>query len=319
MWALRPTLRRLGKPLPRPHDQVLTLPDGRALGFAEYGSPEGKPLFYFHGYPSSRLEAEPLDEMARRRGIRLIALDRPGFGLSAAKPGRQILDWPADVQAFAKSMDIPQFAVLGVSGGGPYALACAYALPRMLTGVGLFASGPPWAAGAHHMSLIRRASSLAANHAPIVLKTGLVMLVHSSRWLASTSPVTRRIAKWLEDRDAKEQVSKMEKTPSQRIDDIMRLLIDEPFAQGADAAVYEAKLLSSQDWGFRFEDVSYGKVRIWHGVRDGNAPMIMIRHMAERLPHCVLYELEGDTHYTMFRHFEPAMLELVGMTAGSLR
>lgn len=65
------------------HNQTFKLPDGRVLGFAEYGSPDGKALLYFHGYPSSRLEGKPVDDMARRRGLRFIAIDRPGFGLSS--------------------------------------------------------------------------------------------------------------------------------------------------------------------------------------------------------------------------------------------
>ncbi|KAG7101183.1 hypothetical protein HYQ44_020447 [Verticillium longisporum] len=123
------------------HCQEFTLPDGRTLGFAEYGDPRGQPLLYFHGFPSSRLEASVMDDMARQRKIRLLALDRPGFGRSSTQPGQQILDWPTDVVAFATGQNIDRFAVMGASGGGPYALACARALPReMLTGVGLFAS-----------------------------------------------------------------------------------------------------------------------------------------------------------------------------------
>jgi pimeloyl-ACP methyl ester carboxylesterase len=55
--------------------------------------------------------------------MRLLALERPGFGLSTPEPNRRILDWPIDVQSFAKGMQLDQIAVMGLSGGGPYAPA----------------------------------------------------------------------------------------------------------------------------------------------------------------------------------------------------
>ena len=192
---VRANLRRLTKFTSRTmatharQNQTFSLPDRRVLGFAEYGVPDGKPVLYFHGYPSSRLEAEPADEMARCRGLRFIALDRPGFGLSTPQPHRRILDWPKDVQAFAKGMRLPPFAVLGLSGGGPFALACAHALPRdMLTAVGLFASGPPWVAGAQHMSLIRRVTCVAAKHWPSGLRVVFDAFVGVLNYLATTGP-----------------------------------------------------------------------------------------------------------------------------------
>ncbi|KAF7542458.1 hypothetical protein G7Z17_g11553 [Cylindrodendrum hubeiense] len=94
-------------------------------------------------------------------------------------------------------------------------------------------------------------------------------------------------------------------------EELVRVLFDEPFAQGAAAAVHEAKLLSSQDWGFKLEDVDYDAVRLWHGAQDTNAPAVMIRYMADKLPHALLREFQGDTHYTMFKHMEAALSELV--------
>ncbi|KPM35880.1 hypothetical protein AK830_g10687, partial [Neonectria ditissima] len=107
-----------------------------------------------------------------------------------------------------------------------------------------------------------------------------------------------------------------ERTIAEVREELVRILLEEPFRQGAEAAVHEARLLSSEDWGFEFEDVDYDAVRMWHGVEDGNAPVAMIRYMAERLPHSVLHEFEGDTHYTMFKHLEGALAELVGQEGG---
>lgn len=305
-------------------NQIFTLPDGRRLGYAEYGDPTGIPLLYFHGYPACRLEAYPLEDMARRQKVRLIALDRPGFGLSTSQPNRIILDWPTDVSNFAKGMQISRFAVIGVSGGGPYALACAHTFTkRRLMGVGLFASAPPWAAGAYHMSVYRRVMSLMASHWPGGLQALLNGLVRATQWITSTRPVMRRIESWLEHKKhektgAVENVLQdaaiglqEKKTTSDRRLELINALLDEPFAQGAEAAVHEAKLLSSMDWGFPFEDVKFRSVRSWHGAKDQNAPATMIRYMAERLPHCIYHEFDDDTHYTMYKHLEGAIAEIM--------
>lgn len=122
-----------------------TLPDGRVLGFAEYGDPKGNTLFYFHGAPSSRLSIRWAHRLALERRIHLIAPDRPGYGLSTFQPNRRIVDWPADVQSLAHHLGLQQYAVLGMSGGGPHALACARVIPeKVLTQVGMVASVVPW-------------------------------------------------------------------------------------------------------------------------------------------------------------------------------
>src|SRR5438552_17010722 len=103
----------------------ITLRDGRRLGYAEYGDPAGVAVFYFHGTPGSRLEGTIADEAAKRLRVRLIAIDRPGVGLSTFKPRRKLRDWPADVIALADALGIDRFAIVGLSGGGPHALAGA--------------------------------------------------------------------------------------------------------------------------------------------------------------------------------------------------
>jgi pimeloyl-ACP methyl ester carboxylesterase len=108
----------------------VTLPDGRALGYAETGDPDGDPLLLFHGFPNSRAFAALFDAVGRERGLRVLAPDRPGFGVSDPSPGRTLSDWPADVAAFADALGLDSVPVLGVSGGGPYALACGAELDR---------------------------------------------------------------------------------------------------------------------------------------------------------------------------------------------
>jgi pimeloyl-ACP methyl ester carboxylesterase len=224
-------------------------------------------------------------------------------------------------------MGLDRFAVMGLSGGGPFALACAHALPKdMVAGVGLFASGGPWEAGTHHMSLMRRLTRTLAVYWPSGLGVMLSLLVRGFRAIATSGPIVRRLDAWLEAQD-KKKMEKEKKESAESIGDdtssekpkksleerrkyLFDVLMDEPFAQGADATVLEADLLSAPDWGFKFEDVDFDPVRIWHGAKDGNSPIAVMRYLAQRLPHGVLTEYENDTHYTMFAHLEEALTEL---------
>lgn len=299
-------------------NQTYVLPDGRKLGFAEYGPRNGRPLLCFHGYPSSRVEAEPLSKAAHARGIRILSLDRPGFGISSPQPGRRIVDWPQDVHDFARGMGLEKFAVMGTSGGGPYALVCgAKDAPtrNLLTGVGLFASAPPWIAGPQHMEAYRRWLVALAHRWPSCLAWLLRATVSTINWIASWPSIQRRIDTLLDTLHEKASGSKPEEMSTEakakRRERLLQLLMNEPFRQGADAAVHEAKLLSAPDWGFDFADVSFQPVRIWHGAKDANSPAVMIRYLAERVPGSVLTEFEDDTHYTMFPRFETALDELL--------
>ena len=128
-------------------DLRLRLSDGRTLGYAQYGVPDGKPLFVFHGSPGSRLQVRAAHAPALARGIRIIAPDRPGLGLSTRLPGRQVADWPSDVRELADALNIARFAVIGVSGGGPYVAACAWGLPERITRAGIVSGVAPPAPG----------------------------------------------------------------------------------------------------------------------------------------------------------------------------
>jgi pimeloyl-ACP methyl ester carboxylesterase len=114
--------------------QSFRLPDGRALTYAEYGALRGKPTFYFHGTPGSRLEPLLLDnDKLVKADIRLIACDRPGMGGSDFQPGRGFSYWPADIVAIADHLGLGKFGVFGVSGGSGYVAACARFIPEWLT------------------------------------------------------------------------------------------------------------------------------------------------------------------------------------------
>jgi len=131
-----PTLERSG---------CIRLPDGRKMGYAEYGDPTGRLVLYFHGTPGSRVEARLISEETDAAGIRLVAVERPGIGLSDYQVGRRVLDCPPDIERFVAALGYEgtSFGVVAMSGGAPYALACVKCIPHRLTHVALVSGHTP--------------------------------------------------------------------------------------------------------------------------------------------------------------------------------
>lgn len=154
------------------NDQSITLSDGRLLGFQGLGAPDGRPLFFFHGTPGSRLVFSPNDPIAQIPGLHLIIPDRPGYGLSDPQPGRTLLDWPGDVAELADHLGLDAFAVAGESGGGPHALACAYRLAdRVTMALALSSPAPAGFKGASRgLSLGNRVGLLLGRYAPWLVR-----------------------------------------------------------------------------------------------------------------------------------------------------
>ncbi|MFF3558817.1 alpha/beta fold hydrolase [Streptomyces sp. NPDC002574] len=152
------------------------LRDGRTLHFYDTGPAAGGddlPVVWLHGTPNVGEPPQPLFEAARKRGIRWFSYDRPGYGGSTPHPGRDIAAAAADVAAVADALGIGRFAVLGHSGGGPHALACAALLPdRVVATVGgsglapYGAEGLDWFAGMCPSSLAELRASV-AGRAPL--------------------------------------------------------------------------------------------------------------------------------------------------------
>lgn len=120
-------------------DTAMTLPDGRSLAYTDCGAPAGPLVVYFHGAPTSRLDLAGLEESFSALGVRAVSPDRPGYGRSSPQAGRGFSDWSHDVAALADYLGVERFAVMGLSSGGPYAVACAALLPQRIIGAGVIA------------------------------------------------------------------------------------------------------------------------------------------------------------------------------------
>lgn len=122
---------------------TITLKDGRTVGYAEYGAAAGVPLFSFHGTPGSRIVSQVYDRAATAAGLRIIAPERPGYGLSSRAPDRHIEDYPAEIAEIANHFGFERFVVVGSSGGAIYAASCAALLLDRVIAAGLVSSMMP--------------------------------------------------------------------------------------------------------------------------------------------------------------------------------
>lgn len=274
-------------------DNVLRLSDGRRVGYAEYGDPDGEPVFLFHGNPNSRLLYGLMPGSPFRPGLHLIAPDRPGYGLSDFFPaGRGVTDWPEDVVALADALGINKFAVFGASGGGPYALACAWKIHERLTGVGVFGSvGPNVPQATEGIIPGVRLLFRLAPHRPwswlIRLQTALMSLT-ARRFLGL---YLRLVFTELTDED-KALYGRL------GLRELMRPDRAEGFRQGGRASYYDITIPGR--WPIPLEQIQM-KVHLWQGEADRSVGG-MGRYMAEKLPNCQATFIPNAGHFWIFEH-----------------
>jgi pimeloyl-ACP methyl ester carboxylesterase len=272
-------------------NRQMELADGRRLGWAEYGAAEGRPVMYFHGWPASRLEPRLLDSDCVGIGVRLIAPDRPGMGLSDFKRGRTISEWPKDVVELAEHLGLEKFVVLGVSGGGPYAAACAQAIPGKLAGAMLVCSMGP----------VENEKAMLGMAGPSRL---LLRLARAAPWAARLlAPVClkaiwgkgeRAMPEALETRLARADQLLLERT---ELRDSLIASSREAFRHGARGPGWDGYLYS-QPWGFKLEE-THCRVFLWHGEEDVIVPAAMGRELAARIPGCQARFCPEDGHLSL--------------------
>ena len=278
----------------------LELKDGRQLGFAEYGDPDGQPIFYFHGLPGSRLEAGHLHEVAATNNIRLIGLDRPGMGLSSAEPKRSILSWVADVEAFADSMGIAKFSIIGHSGGAPFVAACAYRIPHRLNGAAIVSGMAPFenpeatASLARGQRLVNSIIKVIPWVANLMMKLIFIML--------NKPGMLKQMLKQMPEVD---QLVFREPESSKAIIDATK----EAFRSGVSGMSQEI-VLTLKPWGFKLENITY-PITIWQGGMDKQAPEMHARIYAKVIPNANLTFFKDEGHLSILKNHGEEILRRI--------
>ena len=281
---------------PHANDQVqmLKLADGRLLAYAIYGDPQGRPLYYFHGFPGSRLQAAFHHEAAQQAAVCLVAPERPGFGHSEFAARRSILSWAEDQRQLADHLGHARFGVLGVSCGGPYALACAHQLGSRLDYTGLAAGMGPMDVPEirkGQLGVIGKMFSAARLHpwlvAPMLGLDALMLRKHPERALKTiigllTPPDQRLLAA-----DAQLRAE-------------FGGFMAEAYRQGIRAARHEAHLIGSAR-GFALQDIRT-TVHVYQGAQDRHVPEAMGRYLAAQIRGSQFHFYPDEGHLSLIIH-----------------
>lgn len=272
----------------------ITLTDGRALGFLECGDPKGHPVFYFHGFPGSRLQASDFHETAKAHRYRFFGIDRPGMGLSTFNKKHTILNWSQDIVALANHLEIDKFSVIGHSGGAPFVMACAYMIPERLSGAAVVSGiapttlpeskiGMPWGLRAMNV-LVRYVPGFAFLLMKIQQKMMLKPKIFNQFIQKLPAP----------DRIIFQDINHINK---------MMDMIAEALKDGVNGAAQEICLVL-RPWGFDLEKITY-PITIWQGKLDMQVPASHADIYKTKLPHAKLRLFEHEAHVsTLYNHME---------------
>jgi len=294
--------------MPNSLDREVKMRDGRTLAYAEYGSPAGQPIIYCHGAPSSRVEGDLIVNAttATALGLRVIVPDRPGMGRSDYQPDRRIVDWPDDVLDLAKALGLERFAVLGSSGGAPYAAVCGARIPDRVRAVGLLGGiAPPDAPGVlESMSGTLRMMFRLAQFAPAVLR-GLYRL-NLRAMHRGGDRARQRMAAWAPEPD-RELLERPE------ISNGFMACFEEACRKGPRGPVTDVRLIA-RPWGFDLRAVRV-PVLLWHGEHDRNVPVTSGRYLASVIPRCSATFYPKDAHLSVALNHQEEIFGALAATA----
>jgi len=289
--------------MPTKTDNQIKLKDGRILGYAEYGDPQGQPVLHFHGTPSSRFEADNPDliAIADRLHVRFIVPDRPGIGLSDWKP-YTVASYPDIVVQLADKLGLDRFAVTGLSGGGRFVAACAWKIPQRLT-----------------------TATIVSGTAPFDLpgvKEALSKQEQQEYSMADKMPWLFRLFLWKFARDARKNPASIY-AMFVNAPDADKALLTQPgvrqafenmingaFEQGARAAAYDWAIIA-RPWGFSLREIRM-PVHIWHGEADTLVSVKQARILAEAIPDAHTRFFPNEGHVLIVSHFEELLNVAVG-------
>ena len=258
-------------------------------------------MLFFHGLGTSRVICPADEQLAAGLGVRLISVDRPGIGLSDRLKGRRLLDWPSDIEQLADALALDGVAIVGWSGGGPYAAACAYQLPERVRAVGLVSAPAPISGvgKAEYMRRFHRTAAHAAGRAPWMIRLALWHWGRPQR----RDPELFFDKSFAEMCRADQQVLAEPGVRRQMIANSREL-----YRQGG-RGIYDEALVLARPWGFDPRDITV-PVHVWHGELDDVVPVAMGRHIARAVPlsRSTFYPYEG--HHLLYRRWPEILAAL---------
>ena len=281
--------------------------DDRQIGFAEFGDPQGRAVFWLHGTPGARRQI-PMEARvyAEQRQIRLIGIDRPGIGSSTPYQYDTVFAFADDLRTIADTLGIDKMIVVGLSGGGPYTLACAAAMPERVVAAGVIGGvAPTKGSDAISGGLMGNVGSRVA---PLLQVAGGPIGLAATALIRLVKPVASPAVD-LYGRVSPEADRRMLARPEIKamfLDDLLNGSRKQMSAPIADIIVF------ARDWGFRLDEVKV-PVRWWHGDHDHIVPFEHGQHVVAKLPDVEMYHLPGESHLAGLGRAEEILSTMIGL------
>ncbi|MGN9906277.1 alpha/beta fold hydrolase [Phytohabitans sp. LJ34] len=285
---------------------VVTTRDGRRLAVEVTGAPDGLPVFLLHGTPGSRSGPKPRGIVLYRMGIRLISYDRPGYGDSDRHEGRSVADVAGDIEAIADHLNLDRFAVVGRSGGGPHALACAALLSDRVTRAAALVSIAP--ADAPDLDWHHGMTHLNVNEYRSVDASGTAYAAE----LAARTEETHNKPESLVDHLRPALCERDHRV----VDDIaMRKLLTASYREATRSGPggwIDDVTAFRKSWGFELSTIR-PPVLLWHGDADTFSPLQHTRWLAKQIPSAKLLVKEGAGHFAAVEILPLTLMWLSGV------
>ncbi len=284
-------------------DNKLRLPDGRLMGYAQYGDAGGRAVLAIHGTPGSRIMMQPADRFASQHGILLIAPDRPGYGLSSICPDISFAQWVKDIALLLDTLKVDQFWLFGVSGGGPFATAIAAVMPQRVIGlalvspVGIFDQEVRQSWSWRH----RLFFSLLPRH-PALAKPAFTVARHLL--MLAPYPFLKIFSFSLSRAD------RLILSDSRHQEALLAAFYDG--LQSGVSGVLEDLRLFANPWQFSLEKIDM-PVILWQGSEDLMVPEKAALQLVDSFEDVEIIGLPGQGHFWIFEHFEEVLERLVAL------
>jgi pimeloyl-ACP methyl ester carboxylesterase len=282
--------------------RVVELSDGRDLAWRELGATDGAPVVALHGSPGSHSNFAPLAGVAAREGVRLIAVDRPGYGHSTFDPGRTFARSAFDIGELADHLHVEKFGVLGWSSGGPNAAGCARHLGNRILACAIVSGPAPpdanvSAEGTNRMNRVAKQLEVLAPWlmGPVfqaALRQGRRDPERSVAWMLRHLPAC----------DAR--VVERPELRAHWLADIAR-----PVSATAGRAAVQDICLEARPWGFDLREIECS-VHVWHGDADDTVGVANGVYQADVIRQAVLHQLRGEGHWLLYEHFDQILVDL---------
>jgi len=283
--------------------QVLQLADGRNMSYEELGDPEGQLVVHCHSVLGSRLEkAFNADEICKQRNVRLIVIDRPGFGTSDPDADACYAKWPHDLVQLVDYLGVEQISLTGYAMGGQYVLACLHEIPERIKQAAIISSGmtPETVEDYEQIVPLYKMNNKLARHVPKVY--GLLSSVLVKGVLNDPDNFFSQLSEKLDKEDQKVMATENFKTN-------MFASMKEGFRQGGKASSKEI-VRYMHDWGFDLRKITV-PLHIWHGDCDHHVPYILSKKFEPLIKNKKYFTQKEMGHYMFFTHWEQILSELI--------